>query len=165
MKILAAVLMFVSFSAAYAAGENGSEDEVYSSTQTYSEEGEDAGQVMVQDSEEDVLNFVEDYIKKDVALKGAFLFEDKDAKQLLKLKFSELKKTVTQEESAKIAVAEFKDPNSRVYEASFYVTGVNWGNLDISKIVLKKISPAKEPVKKSEPAKPAKKEDRKSGKI
>lgn len=164
MRILAAVLMLASFSAAYAADENGSGDEVYSSTQAYSEEGEEAGQVMVQDSEEDVLNFVEDYIKKDIALKGSFLMEDAASKQLLKLKFLQLRKEVVQEETAKIAVAELKDSNSRQYEAHFYVTGMNWGNLDISKIVLKKTAPAKEPAKKTEPQKPAVKEDKKSGK-
>ena len=41
---------------------------------------------------------------------------------------------------------------------------MNWGNLDISKIILKKTAPAKEPAKKTEPRTPAVKEDKKSGK-
>jgi len=159
MKLLTAVLLFTAFNAAYAADENGSGEDIYASTQTFSDEGEEAGQVMVQDSEEDVLNFVEDYIKKDISLKGSFLIEDKAGKQVLRLKFLRLKKEVWTEEAARIAAAEFKDSDSRTYEVQFHVTGINWGNLDINKLVLKKTE-----TKNGEPAKKPGKEDKKADK-
>jgi len=92
----------------------------------------------VQDSDEDLAALVMDYIRRDTALKGSFLVEDKAAKKVLKLT------VVSAEPAAKAAgggektvEAVFRDEAGRKYTLVFRLQAGPWGGLDIYRIELK----------------------------
>lgn len=134
MKIFSILFFALMLNISYAADEDLMDEDIYTSTQTYENNNGEESQIISSESEEDLAGFVEDYIKKDISLKGAFFIEDKKSKKILKLTYSKIKKTDLASDVKKVT-AEFKD-NSKIYEIDFYVSGL-WGNLDITKIVLK----------------------------
>jgi hypothetical protein len=117
----------------YCAQENEDPFEVNNSTQAYIEDDSEA---VAELSKEDIQNFVEDYIKKDVQLKGYFFIEDKENGKILRLKLSQIKEVI-ENENGKQVIAEFKDNNSKLFYVIFTVAGSNFGNLDITKVYLK----------------------------
>ncbi|MEW5950354.1 MAG: hypothetical protein GX447_01120 [Elusimicrobia bacterium] len=97
---------------------------------------EDAG-VMVQDSDEDIKNIVEDYVKKDESLKGSFLVEDKISGKILKLKYLAVIESKNLNEESKKVKVQFNDPSSGKFRiVSFLLKGSNWGNIEIEKMEL-----------------------------
>jgi len=135
MKYFYILIFILVPSISYSAQEDITDDELYISTQTTNEENNDeSGEIISQESKEDIINFVEDYIKKDINLKGAFFIEDKISKKILKLNFVKIKEVIMDE---KKVITQFKDSNSKLYEINFFVSGL-WGNLDIIKININK---------------------------
>lgn len=112
---------------------------------------EDGSGVMIQDSDEDIRNLVEDYIKKDIALKGAFFIEDKSSGKVLSLKFVAITKTNLPEDGDKTVTAQFHSDGGKFYNLVFLLSGSNWGNMEIQKI---SIEPPSGPAKASEKDRP-----------
>ena len=76
--------------------------------QAVSEEIQEEGTgIILQDSEEDIKNIVEDYIRKDVNLKGAFFIEEKASWKVLRLKYIVITKANIKEGADKTVVANF----------------------------------------------------------
>lgn len=107
---------------------------------------EEEAQAQIQESDEDLVGYVGDYIKKDVALKGAFLLENSASKKILKLKLdSVLDKVEAGAENTKIVTASFKDAAGRKYNVLFHLQGAGFSDVDIFKIELKKEEKQKAP--------------------
>ena len=100
---------------------------------------EDETQPFVQESDEDLADFVTDYIRRDTALKGSFLLEDAASRKFLKLQLVSVEqKAKNTSESAKTVSALFRDAAGKKYTVVFYLQAGPWGGLDIFKLELKK---------------------------
>ncbi len=116
------------------------------STETAKNGDEEEEQPMIQENDADLADFVTDYIKKDIELKGAFFIEDRASKRIMKLELAGVeKKTSEAEGGAKKLAASLKDAAGKKYTVVFYMHNGPWGGLDIFKIELKaeKAKPAK----------------------
>lgn len=101
-------------------------------------EDEDA-RAEIQESDEDLVGYVEDYIKKDIILKGSFLLEDVPAKKVLKLAVDSVSRTVENgPDNTKIVPAVFRTADGRKYNVRFHLRGAGFSGVDIFKIGLKK---------------------------
>ncbi len=108
------------------------------STDTARGADEDDGQADIQQSDEDLPEFVTDYIRKDVQLKGAFLFEEKASGKVLKLALVSVARAPADGPGGVRKVATvFKDASGRKYDVVFHLQNGPWGGLDIFKIELK----------------------------
>jgi hypothetical protein len=116
--------------------ENATETSVSQAADVQAGAGEDEdSQPLIQESSEDLTDFVTDYIRRDIRLKGAFFFEDKASGKVLKLQLSAVEKdTRTDDNGATAVTARFKDPSGAKYTLVFWVQDGAWGGLDISKI-------------------------------
>ncbi|MEI7527482.1 MAG: hypothetical protein WCK76_00950 [Elusimicrobiota bacterium] len=141
--IMAALALGLAAPAAAAYEEEGL-SEAMISTDTAKNGDEDETQPFVQESDEDLAEFVTDYIRRDTALKGAFLLEDPDGKKFLKLQLVSVEqKAQTTSESAKTVSALFRDAGGKKFTVVFYLQPGPWGGLDIFKLELKKPAAAK----------------------
>ncbi len=112
--------------------------------------GEESG-VMVQDSDDDIKSIVEDYIKKDESLKGAFFIEDKKSGKVLSLKYLAVLSVDNLSETEKKVKVQFADPSTGKFRnVFFFMKGSSWGNMDIEKIELEQPAEIKKPENKSE---------------
>ena len=125
---------------------------------------EEDDQPLIQENDADLADFVTDYIKKDIELKGSFLLEDKAARKILKLELAGVEnKTTDAEGGAKKLTTTLKDAAGKKYTIIFFLHNGPWGGLDIFKIELKtkaeqaKPEKAKQEKVKQEKVKPAKK--------
>lgn len=115
-------------------------------------EDEDA-QAEIQESDEDLVGYVEDYIQKDIILKGSFLLEDLPAKKVLKLSVDSVSRTVENgQDNSKIVRAVFKDAGAKKYNVRFHLHSAGFSDVDIFKIELKKEEKPKTPLKENKPA-------------
>lgn len=111
----------------------------------YAPEDEDA-QAQIQESDEDLVGYVEDYIKKDIMLKGAFLLEDLSAKKILRLQVDSVSRTVENgADNSKIVPTVFKDAAGKKYNVLFHLQSAGFSDVDIFKIELKKEEKHKAP--------------------
>lgn len=116
------------------------------STETAKGGDEEEEQPVLQENDADLADFVTDYVKKDIELKGAFFMEDKASKKIMKLELAGVeKKTSEAEGGAKKLAAAMKDTAGKKFTVVFYLHNGPWGGLDIFKIELKaeKTKPAK----------------------
>ncbi len=105
----------------------------------YATEEDEATQAYIQESDEDLSGFIQDYVKKDTALKGAFFIEDPAARKVLKLSLDTApKKSAAGPDNTKIMEAVFKDPGGEKYSVLFHIQSAGFGGIDIFKIELKK---------------------------
>ena len=99
----------------------------------------DEPQTDIQESDEDLAGFVQDYVQKDTVLKGAFFLEDAASGRILKLNLSAvLKKSADGPANSKIVEAVFKDPAGKKHTVLFRIRSAGFGEIDIFKIELKK---------------------------
>lgn len=122
------------------------EDEGLPETEVSSENArngdEDEDQALIQQSDEDLADFVMDYIRKDTQLKGGFLIEEKASKKIFRLELSSIEpKARAGENGGRIVSAVFKDAGGKKYTVDFHLQNGPWGGLDIYKLELK--APAK----------------------
>lgn len=112
------------------------------STDTVSGEesaADDEAQASIQESDEDLAGFVQDYVGKDIQLKGAFFVEDKATGSVLKLRLESVpKKSVPGPENSRIVEAAFRNAAGRKYSVLFYIQNAGFGGIDIFRIELKK---------------------------
>ncbi|MFH1620071.1 MAG: hypothetical protein ABIG11_09255 [bacterium] len=131
-----------------AAQVSASSDTGRASVSSDSEDGNDYPDVMLQESDEDLLALAEDYIRKDIQLKGAFFLENPQDGKILRLGFEGIDKKSVLKNSRRIR-AFFKSDAGKRCEVEFVLEGAQWGSLDIYRIELKKIDGAAvKPVKK-----------------
>ncbi|HBA61263.1 MAG TPA: hypothetical protein DCZ92_10700 [Elusimicrobia bacterium] len=143
--LLWTALMLVPLSVTAAYEEEGLSEAIIS-TDTAKEE--DDAQPMIMESDEDLADFVMDYLRRDIQLKGAFLMEDKASKKILKLNLiSADTKAKSTGNGTRTVDAVFQDASSQKHLVTFYVQNGSWGGLDIFKIEVKK-APAPEKKKK-----------------
>ena len=96
-------------------------------------------QAEIQESDEDLAGFVQDYVKKDAGLKGAFFLEDAASGRILKLSLVKvLKSSTSGQQNTKIVEAIFKDPAGKKHSVLFLIRSAGFGEIDISRIELKK---------------------------
>lgn len=93
--------------------------------------------VVMQETEDDIRAIVEDYIRRDIQLKGAFFLEDPRSGRVLKLNFDRVETKGGSEKNRTVRTA-FKDVAGAVYDVDFQLEGAQWGGLDVMRIVLKK---------------------------
>jgi len=99
----------------------------------------DDGQVYIQESDEDLAGFVQDYVKKDTILKGAFFLEEAVSGKVLKLNLETvLNKSSDGPNNSKIVEAVFKDAAGKQYSVLFSIQSAGFGGIDIFKIELRK---------------------------
>ena len=99
----------------------------------------DEPQTDIQESDEDLAGFVQDYVQKDTVLKGAFFLEDAVSGKILKLNLvTVLKRSSAGPAGSKIVEAVFKDPAGKKHTALFRIGSAGFGEIDIFKIELKK---------------------------
>lgn len=102
-------------------------------------EEDELAQPFIQESDEDLAGFIQDYVKKDAALKGAFFMEDAAARKVLKLSLeTTLKKSSAGPDNTKVMEAVFKDAAGKRYAVLFHIRSVGFGGIDIFKLELKK---------------------------
>jgi len=138
---LAAVLLWPRAAAAYEE-EGLSEAAVSSDTANGPDDEED--QTLIQENDEDLSDFVTDYIRRDIQLKGSFLVEDKDSGKVLKLQLVSVEGAVSNDDTeagAKKVTAIFKDTAGKKFQVAFSLQNGPWGGLDIFKMEL--LTPAK----------------------
>ena len=100
---------------------------------------EDETQGYIQESDEDLAGFVQDYVLKDTALKGAFFLEEPASGKVLKLTLDSVpKKSSEGSANSKILEAVFNGPGGKKYPVLFHVRGAGFGGIDIFKIALKR---------------------------
>ncbi|HOW89160.1 MAG TPA: hypothetical protein PL037_02675 [Elusimicrobiales bacterium] len=100
---------------------------------------EEEGQASIQESDEDLAGFVQDYIGKDIALKGAFLLEDTVSGKVLKLSLeSAPRRSEAGPAGSRVMEAVFKAAGGRKYSVLFYLQSAGFGGIDIFRIELKK---------------------------
>lgn len=105
--------------------------------------GDEEQQPLVQESDEDLADFVTDYIRKDIQLKGAFFFENKTSGKVLRLRLSVVEpKTRPGADGTSAVTARFDGDDGAKYTLVFWVQDGAWGGLDIFKIELER-SPGK----------------------
>jgi len=150
MKILtaAALLLLLAWPARAAYEEEGlSEEDEVTSTDTVTGADEEE-QPMIQESDEDLSDFVTDYVKKDIQLKGSFLIEERPSGKMLKLELVSVDSKASEGEGgAKKVKVTFKDPAGKKVPVFFYLQSGPWGGLDIFRIELKgsaSIAPARQ---------------------
>jgi len=119
------------------------------STQESIEENNGA---MIQNSEEDLRGIVEDYIKKDIELKGGFFIEEKSSGKILRLKYIGITKTNFSEDEDKTVTAQFAS-DGKIYSLIFSLSGTNWGSMEIVKINIAKVPESKSPIHQSDKVK------------
>lgn len=108
----------------------------------------DETQIYIQESDEDLADFVQDYIKKDTILKGAFFLEEGASGRILKLNLETvLKRSSGGPNNSKIVEAVFKDPAGKKYPVLFRIQSAGFGGIDIFKIEFKKEERSKSPAK------------------
>ncbi|HNW45123.1 MAG TPA: hypothetical protein PKI19_11505 [Elusimicrobiales bacterium] len=106
----------------------------------------------VQESDEDLADFVQDYIRRDTALKGAFLIEDAADRKILKLHLVSLdRKAQPAAETAKTVTAVMRDAAGKTFSVVFYVQVGPWDGLDIFKLELKRTGAAKKQAPEKKP--------------
>ncbi|OGS08734.1 MAG: hypothetical protein A2270_04060 [Elusimicrobia bacterium RIFOXYA12_FULL_51_18] len=104
----------------------------------YAPEDEEA-QGYIQESEEDLSGFVQDYVKKDTSLKGAFLLDAPASGKILKLVMETApKKSADGPNNTKVLEAVFKDSVGKKYTVLFHIQSAGFGGIDIFRIALKK---------------------------
>lgn len=109
---------------------------------------EDDGQAYIQESDEDLAGFVQDYVKKDVILKGSFFLEGAAPGRVLKLNLETVrKKSLAGPNNSKIVEAVFKDAAGKKHTVLFHLQSAGFGGIDIFKIELKKEEKPKSPAK------------------
>lgn len=151
MKLAAALLLAAALAAPALAGydEEGLSEAPVADTgtaKTAPADG-DAGeaQPFVQETDEDLADLVMDYVRRDTALKGSFLIEDKAAKKVMKLTLVALDTAAKDgEEGEKTVASVFRDEAGRKYAVVFHLQSGPWGGLDIFRLELK---PAAAPAK------------------
>jgi hypothetical protein len=117
----------------------------------YAPDEEEATQAYIQESDEDLSGFIQDYVKKDTALKGAFFIEDPASRKVLKLSLDTApKKSSDGPNNTKVLEAVFKDPGGKKYPVLFHIQSAGFGGIDIFKIELKKEA---KPVQEGKPGK------------
>jgi hypothetical protein len=100
---------------------------------------EDEALAEIQESDEDLAGFVQDYIKKDAALKGAFFIEEPASGRVLKLNLETVaKKSSEGPNGSRIMEAVFKGPGGKKYSVLFQIQSAGFGGIDIFKLELKK---------------------------
>jgi len=101
-----------------------------------SEEDEALG--YIQESDEDLAGFVQDYVQKDAALKGAFFLEDPASGRILKLTLDAApKRSPGGSENSKVMEAAFNGPGGKKYQVLFHIRSAGFGGIDIFRIELK----------------------------
>lgn len=129
---LAAGLLWPRAAAAYE-DEGLSEAAVSTDAANASDEEED--QTLIQENDADLSDFVTDYIRKDIQLKGAFFIEDKTSRKILKLALTGVETIASDAEGgAKKVTAVFKDAAGKKVAVVFYLQNGPWGGLDIFKM-------------------------------
>jgi hypothetical protein len=119
------------------------------STDTSKNGDEEEMQPLIQENDADLADFVTDYIKKDIQLKGAFFIEDKATRKILKLDISSVeKRSADSEGGAKKLAATLKDAAGKKFTVVFYLHNGPWGGLDIFKVELKPLAEKTKPVRK-----------------
>jgi len=99
----------------------------------------DDAQAYIQETDEDLAGFVQDYVKKDTILKGAFLLEEAASGRILKLNLETVLKTSSSgPNNSKIMEAVFRDPAGKKRAVLFRIQSIGFGGIDIFKIELKK---------------------------
>ncbi len=135
--ILAALALCLAGPAA-AAFEDEGLTEAAASTETVRTGDEEEDQALIQQSDEDLADFVMDYIRKDMQLKGFFLIEDKASKKILRLELSSIEpKARAGENGGRTVSAIFKDAGGKKSAVDFHLQNGPWGGLDIFKLELK----------------------------
>jgi hypothetical protein len=110
---------------------------------------DDEEEPLIQENDSDLADFVTDYIRKDIQLKGAFFIEDKVTKRILKLELSAVENKASDSEGGtKKLAATLKDAVGKKFTVLFYLHNGPWGGLDISKIELKSNQEKPKPAKK-----------------
>ena len=108
----------------------------------------DETQAYIQESDEDLAGFVQDYVRKDTILKGAFFLEDAVSGKVLKLNLETvLKKSSDGPNNSKIVEAVFKDAAGKQHTILFRIQSAGFGGIDIFKIEFKKEEQPKNPAK------------------
>ena len=108
----------------------------------------DESQAYIQESDEDLAGFVQDYVKKDTILKGAFLLEEAGSGKILKLIMAPAPlKSSDGPNNSKIVEAVFKDAVGKEYSVLFRIQSAGFGGIDIFKIEFKKEEQPKNPAK------------------
>ena len=145
--ILAALVLLLGPSAKAAYEEEGL-SEVVTATDTPKAAEDEDDQAVIQESDEDLVDFVMDYIRRDTQLKGGFLIEDKTSKKILKLNMVSVEQTVKDGPGGtKTVESVFQDAAAQKFSVTFSLQNGSWGGLDISRIEVKK-TPAPEKPKK-----------------
>ena len=117
-----------------------------SKTEYSAEEEETVAEI--QESDEDLAGFVQDYVRKDSSLKGAFLMEEPGGGKLLKLSLDSVAKTsAAGPDNSKIIEAAFKSPDGRKHRLLFHLRSAGFGGIDIYKIEFKKEEKTEKPLK------------------
>ena len=122
--------------------QNGDLADAISSTDTIkgdeAPDEEEFPQAYIQESDEDLSGFVQDYVKKDVYLKGAFFLEDHASGKILKLSLAIApKRSSNGPNNTKVLEAIFKDAAGKSYPVLFHIQSVGFGGIDIFRIDLK----------------------------
>jgi hypothetical protein len=98
----------------------------------------DEGQAYIQESDEDLTDFVQDYIKKDTILKGAFFLEEAGSGKIFKLSLESVtKKTSNGPNNSKIVETVFRDTTGKKHAVLFQIQSAGFGGIDIFGIALK----------------------------
>lgn len=139
MRLLLCPLLALALAAPAAAYDEEGLQEAPSSSDTFRNGGdEEEVQPLIQESDEDLADFVADYIRKDVQLKGAFLLWDPAAGRALRLELVALERKAPAEAGgARTVTANFRDKAGAKFTVLFSVQATPWGGLDISSIRLK----------------------------
>ncbi len=99
----------------------------------------DDAQAYIQETDEDLAGFVQDYVKKDTVLKGAFFLEETVSGNILKLNLETVIKTSSAgPNNSKIIEAVFRDLTGKRRTVLFRIQSIGFGGIDIFKIELKK---------------------------
>jgi len=143
MKILLPVLTLLAF-ACPVRGAMSDDDLMEAAVSTDPARGEDAAEEdealgIIQESDEDLTEFVRDYVSKDAALKGAFFIEVPASGRILRLNLDSIaKKAPEAPNHSRMVEGIFKDAAGKRYPVLFYIQNAGFGGLDIFRIELKK---------------------------
>jgi len=105
---------------------------------------EDDAQAEIQESDEDLAGFIQDYVRKDVALKGSFFLEDPASGRVLKLALASApKRSSDGPDNSKVLEAVFNAAGGKKYTVLFHLRNAGFGGIDVFRIALKKEEKAK----------------------